>query len=361
MKIGILTFHRAHNYGAVLQCYALQEIIKKYGYDVYVINYKQPSIEKCYKTFSFIECIKNIIKFWKLAKYISKTRKKYVRWKNFFSFRKKNFRQTKSCNDKTIPSGFDFYIIGSDQLWSNCIEKVDKVYTGNFHHEIDSKIISYAISTNIDYIKNNFTITQLQTIVKNFRVLSFREKNVVQYFSNTLSNVEANIRNDIDPTLLTDTSIWNNLITDRFHSKYNFKYILVYQARGFNGCFFYLNQYGESLANKYGYKMIDLTEATYKVEEFIYLIKNAECIITSSFHAVVFSLIYNKPFYAYCYNDKGDERYKNLLYQLNLESQLVQYDYIPTNIPIIDYTCTNKRLEEMKINSLQYISNIKTL
>lgn len=361
MKIGILTFHRAHNYGAVLQCYALQEILRKYGYDAYVIDYKQSSIEKCYKVFSFIECVKRIIKFWKLTQYISRTRKKYVRWKNFSSFRKNKLRLTKSCDDKTIPLGFDYYIIGSDQLWSNCIEKIDNVYIGNFPHEKGSKIISYAISSNIDYIKKNFTPIHLREISENFKILSFREKNVVQYFSNAVSEKKINIRNDIDPTLLTDTSVWDGLINNRIQLKYNFKYVLVYQARGFNGCFFHLNKYGENLANRFGYKMIDLTEAIHSVEEFIYLIRNAECIITSSFHAVVFSLIYNKPFYAYCYNDKGDERYKDLLYQLNLENQLVQYDYIPTNIPIIDYTCTNKLLEEMKINSLQYISNIKNI
>ena len=51
MKIGILTFHRAHNYGAVLQCYALQERLKMAGYDVSVIDYRQPAIERAYKCF----------------------------------------------------------------------------------------------------------------------------------------------------------------------------------------------------------------------------------------------------------------------------------------------------------------------
>ena len=53
MKIGILTFHRAHNYGAVLQCYALQEILQRLGYDVYVIDYRQPTLEYAYKYWNF--------------------------------------------------------------------------------------------------------------------------------------------------------------------------------------------------------------------------------------------------------------------------------------------------------------------
>ena len=51
MRIGILTFHRAHNYGAVLQCYALQETLKRMGHDVQVIDYRQPWIEDFYNLF----------------------------------------------------------------------------------------------------------------------------------------------------------------------------------------------------------------------------------------------------------------------------------------------------------------------
>jgi hypothetical protein len=53
MKIGILTVHRAYNYGSVLQCYALQEYLKSLGHDVWVIDYRQPWTEAVYKAFSF--------------------------------------------------------------------------------------------------------------------------------------------------------------------------------------------------------------------------------------------------------------------------------------------------------------------
>lgn len=60
MKIGILTFHRAHNYGAVLQCYALQQRLKMAGYDVSVIDYRQPAIERAYKCFDVLYLLKNV-------------------------------------------------------------------------------------------------------------------------------------------------------------------------------------------------------------------------------------------------------------------------------------------------------------
>lgn len=53
MRVGILTFHRAHNYGAVLQCYALQKVLKNLGHEVQVIDYRQPYIEKHYAVLSW--------------------------------------------------------------------------------------------------------------------------------------------------------------------------------------------------------------------------------------------------------------------------------------------------------------------
>ena len=70
MKIGILTFHRAINYGAVLQCYALQETLKRMGHNVEVIDYRQPMIEKAYKCIKWNWLAKKIIKFWKLPGYL---------------------------------------------------------------------------------------------------------------------------------------------------------------------------------------------------------------------------------------------------------------------------------------------------
>ena len=52
MKVGILTFHRAHNFGAMLQCYALQEYLTKKGLNVEVIDYRQPYIETLYSKYS---------------------------------------------------------------------------------------------------------------------------------------------------------------------------------------------------------------------------------------------------------------------------------------------------------------------
>ena len=70
MKIGILTFHRAHNYGAVLQCYALQEVLKGMGHDVEVIDYRQSAIDKAYNSWRLRWFVYRLVKIWKMYGYL---------------------------------------------------------------------------------------------------------------------------------------------------------------------------------------------------------------------------------------------------------------------------------------------------
>ena len=132
MKVGIITFHRAWNYGAVLQCYALQQAIKDLGHDVMVIDYRQPAIEKCYQAFSLKGSIKALLKPGKYSEqgflYRNRIRKEFT------EFRDRFFDLTAPCTQSSIPDDFDVYIIGSDQLWvpNWTGGYFDEVYFGNF-------------------------------------------------------------------------------------------------------------------------------------------------------------------------------------------------------------------------------------
>lgn len=116
MKIGILTFHRAHNYGAVLQCYALQQRLKMAGYDVSVIDYRQPAIERAYKCFDVLYLLKNVFHLKKVYTYLKEfgnRKQTSVVFEDFSSL----FTKTEACSASSLPQNFDAYIIGSDQLW----------------------------------------------------------------------------------------------------------------------------------------------------------------------------------------------------------------------------------------------------
>lgn len=178
MKIGIITFHRANNYGAVLQCFALQEVLKQAGYNTYVINYKQPFIESNDRVFSFNKLKRTSKEPRKLIRYILNARQRIHINTSFNKFRNKYLNCTPICTAKTIPQNFDSYVIGSDQLWNiECTNKIDPVFMGQFAHTKYSSIYGYAISGNLKSL-HQISDEDLKQYVYNFTQLSFREINL---------------------------------------------------------------------------------------------------------------------------------------------------------------------------------------
>ena len=114
MKIGILTFHCAHNYGAVLQCYALQEYITSLGHKVEIIDYQPKYLLKPYSIYKFnkiicknpIQFIKNII--WEIIQFYYRRK----RHSNFDSFIKNRLNLSQKIRQQNIPNHYDIYIIG---------------------------------------------------------------------------------------------------------------------------------------------------------------------------------------------------------------------------------------------------------
>ena len=165
MRIGILTFHRAHNYGAVLQCYALQEILKGKGHDVQVIDYHQPWIEDQYDLLSWNMFKRNTGSVSQLFKYVKGNLKKWMlapeKAKNFRDFREQFLNLSLPCMD-VMPQGYDCYVIGSDQLWSlHCLGgEQDKMYLGGFDRPAGSRLVGVVGSDMGENAKNTIMTTQ---------------------------------------------------------------------------------------------------------------------------------------------------------------------------------------------------------
>lgn len=352
MKIGIITVHRAYNYGSVLQCYALQEYLKSLGHDVWVIDYRQPWTEAVYKPFSFYYVKKRI----KHPKVILNYIRRYGSRKNLVQQREPKFttfmerlRLSKPCygiND--IPQDFDRYIIGSDQLWSHaCFGGEDKVYTGFFTHKKNSKVIGYALSSNVNSL-NIFGKDRLKHIITNFDFLSVREPFIADFIREKLS---MEIPVVLDPTLLTDADLWNDLINDKWKDK---NYITIYQARNVVGNPTYLKDKAQILAKKLKCDVIDLSSMTYSVEDFVSIIKYAKYVLTTSFHATVFSVIMETPCFAIRLNDGFDGRYVDLLTSLGLFSEIVNIDFIPEEMNV-DFSVVGRELNKLREVSVNYI------
>lgn len=357
MNIGIITFHRAYNYGAVLQCYALQRILAIMGgQNVKVIDHINPYIEWLYKPHTgVIYVIKMLLRlrFDKIKEHILSYRIACKRKCFFDEFRMNFLNCTQKYHGQVIPQDFDRYIIGSDQMWSlDCTGGIDDVYWGNFHRNRTSKLYGFSISANGDY-RNVMAEKKLKDCLSNFDGISFREQMVAKEFSG-IAKKEYPIT--LDPTLLTDAEIWKPLINKKWSQR---KYVVIYQIRRLKNKPLLLEKQASVFASNNEFEIIDLSNMTYSVEDFVSIIKYAQAVYTSSFHATAFSLIFKKPLVAFRLYDGKDARYVDLLKSLDLENHLADEtskEILPSPIKLSEIG--KNAFEQMKKNSLSYLKKI---
>ncbi len=353
MKIGILTFHRARNNGAFLQCYALQETLKKLGYEAFVIDYRQPAIEKSNTIFSYKKISESFSSLRGLCRYVLKDVVfKSIAISRWNRFRKKYLNLTTAVwKSNKMVQDFDVYLIGSDQLWNRyCTLDYDSVFFGNFLRKADSRVCGYAISTTVDDLKN-MPLEELKKNCENFFSLSFRESKVCDYITSSCS---IPTRLDIDPTLLLGETEWETFIQRRIVKKSYILTCFLGWNYNYNEVYCKLNK----IADKEKCIVVDISCAKDPIE-FLSLIKFAKKIYTTSFHGTVFSLIFKKNFYAISDNTGTNERYRFLLEQLDCLERFVPFSSIESlSLLPIDYNAVEKRLKIIREKSIDYLRNL---
>jgi len=295
MKIGILTYHNTTNYGAVFQCYALQKYILNKGIQCETINYNNSVLKNRYSTNIFSNNIKQTIK--KIRNY--RFTKNLNR--SFEEFIKENIKLSKSeYNEISINEAnkeYDKFIVGSDQIWNLKLSGNDKNYYLDFVKD-NNKKNSYAASFGI----TSFEKCQEKIIIdllKKFKNISVREKHGIELINKL--GIKNKVNQHIDPVFLLDKEQWSKFICEIKTKK---KYILVYEITYTNN----MMDFARNLAKKNNYEIIFVSGTNRKMkcatnksnlspEEFLSYLKNAEYIITSSFHCMAFSVIFNKEFY----------------------------------------------------------------
>ena len=306
MKIGILTYHFARNYGAVLQCYALVQHLSAAGHDVSVIDYRPRVLEKGYKVF-------DIRRFWgrtparffkKTARELSVIADRKKRFDSFESFLQDSFRLVPACEI----SSFDLVIVGSDQVWNTKLtEGHDRLYWGNFSTE--GMIASYAASFgDLGCIDKNASEDLFK---RNFSCVSFREESALNAFPDV-----PGARVDIDPVFLPDRSLWGRL-ADSSGISIGSPYLLLYLVKPSDEARFFAREEAE----KRGLGLVVLSaklemENSAKVAaaspaDFVRLFHDADYIVTTSFHGSAFSIIFGKEFRSF--NASGDSRIPEML------------------------------------------------
>lgn len=351
MKVGILTFHRALNYGAVLQCYALQEVLKGMGYKVEVIDYRPFNIEKKYKLIklynikAFIGGMLGLYSFQKAKKHFELFRQKYLQ-----------LTENKCYEYSAFLFQFDCYIIGSDQVWSPRLNYgFDPIYWGNIP---DAKInISYAASMGTDHSFSKEDINRIRKYLLNFSAVSVRENSL----KNELSFICPNIKIEmvLDPTLLLSKEKYEDILV-----KPNITDYIVYYQQEYNSNTIH---FVTRLARQIKCRIIVITGkkekvigvsysylklADVSVPQFLGYIRYARCVITSSFHGTAFSLIFQKDFYSI--RGEAKDRAENLLRSVKALDRMV----LPTDIleftPVV-YDKINVNLNKLKMCSLDFL------
>lgn len=359
MKIGILTFHCAHNYGAVLQCYALQETLKQMGHNVEIIDYRPKYLLTPYTIFDKkrflaknpISLIKHCIKETLLLP------NRIKRHKAFDKFINNRLNLSHRIIKRNIPNNYDVYIMGSDQIWNPKITQgFDPVYFGYFDFpKGNKKYISYAASMETNELNAEIRDLYIKAL-NNFDAISVREAKLAELLQPlTLKKIET----ILDPTLIADIATWKSIIK-RPNIKH--KYILVYQVRNNKNTM----RIASEIANQINAVVIEVTSRLdihfrknrfqcTSTEKFLGLVKDAACIVTTSFHGTVFSIIFNRPFYCIQLDDNMDNRSQSLLKQIGLSERMIKKDDTP-NFTKIDYNDRiNKCILKLREKSLCYL------
>lgn len=358
MKIGILTFHCAHNYGAVLQCYALQETLKQMGHDVEVIDYRPEYLLAPYRRFDVHRFIsRNPLKMAKkCVTEIVLANKRIIRYDSFNRFITKELRLSEKTEGKSIPQKYDVYVMGSDQIWNPKITNgFDPVYFGDFGFPKDNKkYVAYAASMGATSLEDDAKAFYMKAL-KSFDSVSVRE---IQLAALLQPLTDKKVEIVLDPTLLVDRNLWSGITkTPRIKEKY----VLVYQVRYDSNTL----RIAYDIAKEIGAVVVEITAffnprlkknrlQCASPEEFIGWIRNASCVVTTSFHGTAFSVIFNKPFYCIALGDNGDSRSASLLKNIGLEDRMINKNDSP-GFSGINYDHPNAKLSLLKEKSKEYL------
>ena len=360
MKIGIITFQNAHNYGAQLQLFALKKYLMTLGYEVNVINYINKEIEKSYlknpknniKVGGFRSGKKWLIKQVNLLYGLRSYKTKWNRFNDFIINNITNEEKKYSKNEIDF-SQYDYVICGSDQIWNPTLTNgFDDVYFANF--KSNALKISYAASIG----KSSFNDEEEKTfkeLLKNFDIISVREKKLEEYIKEITT---CEVQTVVDPTLLLDSADYAIFLKDVPYKKYILQYTLIDDPK--------LDAIVEKMALKNNLKIVELRYeknlfrknriqvADAGISEFLSLIKNAEMVITNSFHGTIFSILFEKNFYTVKIAEVNS-RIENLLNICDLNNRCINSEEGFDNSQTIKYDAVFEKLKSESKKSKEFL------
>ena len=370
IKTGTITFHASHNYGSMLQAYALQQIlIKELCVENEIINFRSEAQKRYYQ----LQDKKNITLKQKILKLFignndNALEKKFLLFENFLK-EELILSQEFNNEDEVIEysNKFDYLISGSDQIWNTYCLDFSWLYYLPF---ANGNAIAYAPSMGPDAINkvsaDNYA--RINESVQRFKSLSVREQGTSEVIK-TISGLDAEIL--VDPTLLLEKAEWERLAGEEPLIKDD--YIFMYHP--------FVNKeiyrISKNISKHTGLQVIVSNKLFNKAElhnlltgkhlrykldcgpkEFLNLVKNAKYVISGSFHAVVFSIIFQRPFVAL--DGIKDNRMSQILKATNLLKYSIDKDnhiQVFKELESIDFSKSLEYIGNERTRSLAYLKN----
>lgn len=378
--VGIATTFRQSNWGSVLQAYATQRVVDNLGYKSYVIDYKYPNEYHLGKQ-KTVQYDKVRSRFWKWK---SSLKHKIglmlrVRPKSKMAlieeFIKKEINVTRFYPSyeyiHAYPPVFDIYLSGSDQIWNPNTMAGDMTYMFDYA-PYNATRISFASSFSCNHINEEYKQRYIDCLSK-FKSISVREANGVKIVKDLTGKAAKVV---LDPTLMIDANEWSRLSEKAIRHPLPQEYILVYTLAYTYNPLSSMACVLEALQSKYNMPVIalnrlpdDFNGSVFSLSkryplgiyEFLFLMKNASIVATSSFHGTAFSINFGKPFITLIKgNADADDRIITLINNLGLSSNCVtaESDIRTERLnPYYDVKKVQRTLAALRKDSLSFIKS----
>lgn len=359
MKIGIITFHKALSYGSEYQSFALQQYLTKLGHTVEIIDYVPPRFK--FSSLVFKRPKNRPLKE-QIIKYIPFTTCKFTEYVTTQLFVKKHLTLSENCytylkdfQDK--PLDYDVYVTGSDQVWNFNFDTLDivKPYMLSFAKN-PAKKISYAASIGMDsYDALEPELKKAANeLLSDYSAISVRENRAVEI----LDSIGVKSQWVLDPTFLLRGDDWKSLAKKKTNKG---KYIFVYGLYRNKKIYKFANKIAKennlkviNLANCYDFNLKAKNKIFVSCEKLLSYLRDAECVVTDSFHGTALSINMNKPLYVFPalrYNS----RLASLIELLGLQDRYVTDENYDNKKIEMDYSSVNAILDEERKKSYDFL------
>ena len=363
MKIGILTYHRAENYGALLQAFALRTYLAGLGHDVDFVDYWPDYHHRFFELFSWRKFRESNIKGKMVLLYYTlfwhQARKR--RQQNLQAFMHEELGlslEARYHNDHDVVKEFDVVFYGSDQIWRRqrmpSHPGFDFWYFGS--DNVQARKIAYAASMgSIDVKEDEKEV--LRRHLQGFEAISVREESLKEWL--TSLSIQSQIV--CDPVFLLGKEVWLSLADKASEQPAYQHYILVYNLLGQTSTV----KFAERLSKEKNLPIVEVNKKyvpftssrrycrTARVEYFLSLLAHADYVVSNSFHGVALSVIFQKQFFAVGMGQRAG-RVTSLLSSLNIPER---YTDVWRPVPPIDYTVVNPLLSDKVISSTTFIQD----